>query len=140
MEFTASTVDELASVAEYIANRTRRFPLVCFYGVMGAGKTTLIKAICKQLNVEEAVNSPTYSIVNEYETTDEEVIYHFDFYRIKSEEEALDFGLEDYLYSSERCFMEWPEKIGQLLPNERLNVTISSNEAGIRTITVKENV
>ena len=92
------------------------------YGSMGVGKTTLIKYLCSKLGVEDIVSSPTFSIVNEYVTTDMEAIYHFDFYRIKKIEEAYDLGYEEYLYSGNYCFIEWPEKLGALLPEDCVRI------------------
>ncbi|WP_353181380.1 tRNA (adenosine(37)-N6)-threonylcarbamoyltransferase complex ATPase subunit type 1 TsaE [Parapedobacter lycopersici] len=112
---------------------TRR--VLLFYGPMGAGKTTLIKAICGQLGVTDATASPTFSIVNEY-TTPRGPVYHFDFYRIKSEQEAFDLGYEEYFYSGNYCFVEWPEKIAGLLPPDAVSVRIDAEADGKRTCTV----
>src|SRR5690606_36136420 len=106
-----------------------------FYGPMGAGKTTLIKAICGQLEVTDATASPTFSIVNEY-TTPRGPVYHFDFYRIKSEQEAFDLGYEEYFYSGNYCFVEWPEKIAGLLPPDAVSVRIDAEADGKRICTV----
>lgn len=97
------------------------------------GKTTLIKELCKQLGVVENVSSPTFSIVNEYEAK-EEKIYHFDFYRLKDEQEAFDLGYEEYFYSGNYCFVEWPEKIENLLPENAVSISITGNSEGERTI------
>ncbi|MBR4842877.1 MAG: tRNA (adenosine(37)-N6)-threonylcarbamoyltransferase complex ATPase subunit type 1 TsaE [Bacteroidaceae bacterium] len=108
-----------------------------FYGKMGAGKTTFIKALCKELGVEDEVNSPTFAIINEYRSaTTAELIYHFDFYRIKKIEEVYDLGYEDYFYSGALCFIEWPELIEELLPSDAKKVTITENSDGSRTITL----
>ena len=96
-----------------------------FYGEMGAGKTTFIKAICKALGVEGSTASPTFSIINEYPTKTGDKIFHFDFYRIKNETEALDLGYEEYFYSGNYCFIEWPEKIQNLLPQNCVSVKIN---------------
>ena len=109
-----------------------------FYGSMGAGKTTFIRAICEELGVEESVNSPTFAIVNEYRSGEGDPIYHFDFYRINKEEEAYDFGYEDYFYSGELCFVEWPEKIENLLPEDAVTVSISELPDGTREVAVGE--
>lgn len=103
-----------------------------FHGEMGAGKTTLIKAICENLGVSDVINSPTFAIVNEYRSDSGELIYHFDFYRINKIEEAFDFGYEDYFYSGSLCFIEWPEKIESLLPKDTVNVRIKVLEDGSR--------
>ena len=108
-----------------------------FYGKMGAGKTTFIKALCKELGVEDEVNSPTFAIINEYRSaTTAELIYHFDFYRIKKLEEVYDLGYEDYFYSGALCFIEWPELVEELLPLDSKKVTITENSDGSRTITL----
>jgi tRNA threonylcarbamoyladenosine biosynthesis protein TsaE len=109
-----------------------------FYGSMGAGKTTFIRAICEELGVEESVNSPTFAIVNEYRSGEGDPIYHFDFYRINKEEEAYDFGYEDYFYSGELCFVEWPEKIENLLPEDAVTVSITEQPDGTREVVVGE--
>lgn len=108
--------------------------IIAFYGSMGAGKTTFITALCASLGVEDVVNSPTFTIVNEYCTSNGEPVYHFDFYRIKSLEEVMDMGFEEYVYSDNLCLMEWPEMLGELLPEEALKVTISEQEDGTRLI------
>ena len=108
-----------------------------FYGKMGAGKTTFIKALCKLLGVEDEVNSPTFAIINEYRSqTTAELIYHFDFYRIKKLEEVYDLGYEDYFYSGALCFIEWPELVEELLPSDAKKVTITENSDGSRMITL----
>jgi len=108
-----------------------------FYGSMGAGKTTFIKAICEELGVEDVVNSPTFAIINEYNTGKGDQIFHFDFYRINKIEEAYDFGYEDYFYSGNLCFIEWPEKIKNLLPANVIEVHITENENGEREVALR---
>ncbi|MDR3193764.1 MAG: tRNA (adenosine(37)-N6)-threonylcarbamoyltransferase complex ATPase subunit type 1 TsaE [Tannerella sp.] len=106
-----------------------------FHGRMGAGKTTFIKAVCEELGVEDVINSPTFAIVNEYRSaTTGELIYHFDFYRIQRPAEAQDIGVEDYFYSGALCFIEWPEKIAALLPDDAASVRITDDEDGTRRI------
>ncbi len=105
-----------------------------FYGAMGAGKTTFIKAICHELGSEDYVTSPTFALINEYTTKNSSVIYHFDFYRIKKIEEAFDLGYEDYVYSGNYCFIEWPEMIEQLLTAGIVEVRISEGENGTRLV------
>ena len=108
-----------------------------FNGKMGAGKTTFIKAICETMGVKETVNSPTFSIVNEYEAADGRIIYHFDCYRINKIQEALDLGAEEYLYSGNLCFIEWSENIAPILPNSLVNVDIEEKENGIRNVIIR---
>ena len=107
--------------------------IFAFYGKMGAGKTTFIKAICEELGVSDVITSPTFAIVNEYSGS-EGPIYHFDFYRIKKLEEVYDMGFEDYFYSGALCFIEWPELIEEILPEDAVKVTITENADGSRTI------
>ena len=108
-----------------------------FRGEMGAGKTTFIKAVCEELGVEDVINSPTFAIVNEYRSRTGELIYHFDFYRINKLEEVFDFGYEDYFFSGALCFIEWPEKVEDLLPGDCINVYISEKEDRTREIIIK---
>jgi tRNA threonylcarbamoyladenosine biosynthesis protein TsaE len=111
-----------------------------FYGRMGAGKTTFIKAICEELGVEDVINSPTFAIINEYRSGETgELIYHFDFYRIQKPGEAQDIGAEDYFYSGALCFIEWPEKIEELLPDDTVRLTITEKEDGTRQVMRIEN-
>ncbi|KAA6320392.1 tRNA threonylcarbamoyladenosine biosynthesis protein TsaE [termite gut metagenome] len=109
-----------------------------FYGKMGVGKTTFIKAICEELGVTEVINSPTFAIVNEYRSEKTgELIYHFDFYRIKKLEEVYDMGYEDYFYSGARCFIEWPELVEELLPEDAVRISIEEQEHGARLVCSK---
>lgn len=109
--------------------------IFAFYGSMGAGKTTFIKAICEEMGVEDVITSPTFAIVNEYRSaTSGELIYHFDFYRIKKQEEVYDMGYEDYIESDAVCFMEWPELIEELLPEDVVKVSIKQQEDGSRIV------
>jgi tRNA threonylcarbamoyladenosine biosynthesis protein TsaE len=107
--------------------------LFAFYGPMGSGKTTIIKALCRELGASDPVSSPSFTIVNEYRTSDGETLYHIDFYRIKKQEEVFDFGIEEYLSGGSYCFMEWPELIEEILPSEtvRIRVTVGKNEERI---------
>lgn len=107
-----------------------------FHGEMGAGKTTFIKAICEKLGVEDVINSPTFAIINEYRANTGELVYHFDFYRIKNESEAQDFGSEDYFYSGSICLIEWPEKVESLLPHDTVHVTIKETDNGKRQVSI----
>ena len=113
--------------------------IFAFYGKMGSGKTTLIKSICEELGVEDSINSPTFAIVNEYEDREQRTIFHFDFYRIKSLEEVYNMGYEEYVYSEAICFMEWPELIEELLPEETTKVYIEENSEGEREVRILFN-
>jgi tRNA threonylcarbamoyladenosine biosynthesis protein TsaE len=119
-----NNLSELPSLAKRIISNMENEKVIAFYGEMGAGKTTLIKAICEELGVTDNISSPTFSIVNEYRGRGGRKIYHFDFYRIKNEAEAYDMGYEEYFYSGALCLIEWPEKIEQLLPLEITKVRI----------------
>ena len=124
---------ELSDVAKEVIKETSSKKLL-FFGEMGSGKTTLIKEICKQLGTDDIISSPTFSLVNEYQTSNQEVIYHFDFYRIEEEEEAYDIGIEDYFNSDAWCFIEWPNNIENLLPLEATNLNITILDNGKRNI------
>lgn len=128
MQLEAADLCQLESVTNEIAKQLKKNRVVCFVGEMGAGKTTLIAQLCSKLGVEDNVSSPTFSLVNEYLSPSEGTIFHFDFYRITSEEEALDMGVEEYLYSPAICFVEWPEKIENLLPVHYLEVKIEQQQ------------
>jgi len=134
--YKSKTTDDLNSIAQNLITNFGDHRVIAFYGEMGVGKTTLIKELCRVLGVEEVTSSPTFSIVNEYLSNKNESIYHFDFYRIEIEEEVLDLGYEDYFYSGNYCFVEWPEKIPNLLPQEFTKVNISLNEDNNRLITL----
>jgi len=123
---------------EHLKKNHNNLNCCAFYGTMGAGKTTLIKAICVELQVKEEVTSPTFAIINEYNTKDNKIVYHFDFYRINKIEEAYDLGYENYFYSNNLCFIEWPELIEELLPVKflKINMRLTDNEK--RIITVEE--
>lgn len=110
-----------------------------FFGEMGAGKTTLIKAICEAWGVIDTVSSPTFSLVNEYRNREKQAFYHFDFYRIKDEEEAWDIGTEDYFYSGDYCFVEWPERIEGLLPEEFIRIDVEAGEDNSRRIYISRH-
>lgn len=136
MEIRIESVDAIAEAARRFVENMGESRVFAFYGKMGAGKTTFIKAVCEALGVEDAINSPTFAIVNEYVDGRGEPIYHFDFYRIKKEQEALDIGFEDYVYSGNVCFMEWPELIENLLPDDAVKVTIEEEMDGGRVLTM----
>ena len=130
IEYTLSEIDKTAKKILAVSK-----PIIfLFYGNMGVGKTTLIKAFAKQLGVSDQVSSPTFSLVNEYRDTNDKPIFHFDFYRIEEEEEALDMGIEEYFDSNAYCLIEWPEKIKNLLPLDTVSVNITELENGNRTI------
>lgn len=134
MKFTLENIN--AAAAEFLKELGDR-KIVAFYGSMGAGKTTFIKAICDVLGVTDTVNSPTFAIVNEYLAANGDSVYHFDFYRIKKIEEAYDFGYEDYFYSGNLCLIEWPELIEELLPEDTVRVKIEETTNGARELTIE---
>ena len=132
---TIKDLDHIEDAAREFIKNMGDDTVFAFYGKMGAGKTTFIKALCKLLGVEDEVNSPTFAIINEYRSqTTAELIYHFDFYRIKKLEEVYDLGYEDYFYSGALCFIEWPELVEELLPLDARKVTITENSDGSRNI------
>ena len=130
------SLEELSSISKEIIASAKNKTLL-FYGQMGVGKTTLIKEICKELGVLDNISSPTFSLVNEYQNSKNEQIFHFDFYRIEDENEALDMGIEDYLYNNNWCLIEWPENIENLLPLEAVQIHLSILENGKRNIKLK---
>jgi tRNA threonylcarbamoyladenosine biosynthesis protein TsaE len=138
MEFRVSSISELESIAKKVLEYGEKQRVYLFYGEMGAGKTTFIKALCKVLGVDEVTSSPTFSIVNEYNSV-EGPVYHFDFYRLKQEGEAFDLGYEDYFYSGNYCFIEWPEKIPNLFPDSTIVVKIHVDNAEERLISANKN-
>ncbi len=130
------SLDNLSEIATDLIKAAAHKTLL-FYGEMGAGKTTLIKQICKVLSVEDNISSPTFSLVNEYQTSKGEKVFHFDFYRITDEEEALDMGIEDYLYNNTWCLIEWPQNVENLLPLDAVEIHLSILENGQRNIQLK---
>ena len=136
MELKITSLEEIGAVAEeFVRLAMQEDTVFAFNGQMGAGKTTFIKALCEALGVSETVTSPTFSIVNEYRADETgELIYHFDFYRIKKLDEAYDMGCEDYFYSGAVCFIEWPELVEELLPGNTVWVDIRVNDDESRTI------
>ena len=135
MEIILKSLDDMPAAAEQFIKAIDQSTVFAFYGKMGAGKTTFIKAVCEGLGVTDVVNSPTFSIVNEYRSdTTGELIYHFDFYRIKKLEEVYDMGYEDYFYSGALCFIEWPELVEDLLPGDVVRVDIEELEDGTRAV------
>lgn len=131
------SIENIKIAAQEFIDQIGENKIFAFNGKMGAGKTTFIKAICEVLGVKETINSPTFSIVNEYETADGRIIFHFDCYRITKIQEALDFGAEEYLYSGNLCFIEWSENIAPILPDSLINVNIEENENGERNVTIR---
>ncbi|MBR3608579.1 MAG: tRNA (adenosine(37)-N6)-threonylcarbamoyltransferase complex ATPase subunit type 1 TsaE [Bacteroidales bacterium] len=138
MTLEIPSLDKINEVAREFIRNMGDATVFAFYGNMGAGKTTFIKAICEELGISEGVNSPTFAIVNEYRSdTTGELVYHFDFYRINKLEEVYDLGYEDYFYSGALCFLEWSEKVEELLPPETVMVTIKEVENSARMVECK---
>ena len=134
---TIDSQSDLRNVADAIIQNLDGRTIVAFYGQMGAGKTTLIREIAALLGSDDVVTSPTFALVNQYSTCNGEVIYHFDFYRINRLEEAFDLGYEEYFYSGDLCLIEWSEKIGELLPEDVMTVTIHVNSETSRTFEIE---
>ena len=135
MEIKINSLDNIHEAAKQFIAAMEDNTVFAFYGKMGAGKTTFIKAICEELGVPDVNNSPTFAIVNEYRSDETgELIYHFDFYRIKKLDEVCDMGYEDYFYSGALCFIEWPELIEEVLPDDAVKVTIEEVEDGTRAV------
>ena len=139
MEIKIKDLGNIQEAARLFIEQIGDHKVFAFYGKMGAGKTTFIKAICEELGVNDVITSPTFAIINEYRTSPkgrlvETTIYHFDFYRIKKLEEVYDMGYEDYFYSGALCFIEWPELIEELLPEDTVKVCITENRDGTRSV------
>ena len=142
MEIKIQDIEHIREAAREFVENIGEARVFAFYGKMGAGKTTFVKAICEELGVDDVITSPTFAIINEYTAAPKpsvlslqtSTIYHFDFYRIKNPQEVLDIGYEDYVYSGHVCFMEWPELIENLLPDDAVKVTIEEEEGGMRTV------
>ena len=135
MEIKINSLADINEAAKQFIENMGDGKVLAFYGKMGAGKTTFIKAVCEELGVDDVITSPTFAIVNEYQSaTTGDSIYHFDFYRIKKLEEVYDMGYEDYFYSGSLCFLEWPELIDDLLPEDATKVTIEATEEGGRIV------
>ena len=134
MEIIIKDMEHIAEAAESFVAAIGSHRVFAFYGHMGAGKTTFIKAICEALGVADVITSPTFAIVNEYSLPEGEPLYHFAFYRIKKLEEVYDMGYEDYFYSGALCFIEWPELIEELLPTDAVKVSINEQEDGSRKV------
>ena len=136
MKITISSLDAINEAAKQFVAAMGSNRVFAFYGKMGAGKTTFIKALCTELGVDDVITSPTFAIVNEYTAGDGSPIYHFDFYRIKKLDEVYDMGYEDYFYNGGLCLIEWPELIESLLPEDAVEVHIAEQPDGTRTIEV----
>lgn len=132
MEIRIENLDNIRAAAREFIQNMGDTHVFAFYGKMGAGKTTFVKAICEELGVKDVITSPTFAIINEYEG--DETIYHFDFYRIKKLEEVYDMGYEDYFYSGALCFIEWPELIEEILPDDAVRVSIIEQQDGSRLV------
>ncbi len=137
MKWTIKGLEDLDRVAGEFLKQVGNRTIFALYGPMGVGKTTFVKAVAACMEVEDDVSSPTFAIVNEYVAKNGESLYHFDFYRVNSIAEALDFGYEEYFYSGNKCFIEWPEKIGELLPLDIVNCYLSENPDGSRELRVE---
>ena len=133
MEIKIQDLAHINEAAKAFVENIGDHTVFAFYGKMGAGKTTFIKAICEELGVDDIITSPTFAIVNEY-TAQDGPVYHFDFYRIKKLEEVYDMGFEDYFYSGSLCLIEWPELIEEVLPEDAVKVTIEEKEDGSRAV------
>jgi tRNA threonylcarbamoyladenosine biosynthesis protein TsaE len=138
MDIQIPSLEYLSQAAKAVVPFLDNYKVIAFYGLMGAGKTTFINALCTEMGVTDNMNSPTFSIINQYDVKGGNPIYHFDFYRINHIEEAFDFGYEDYFYSGNYCFIEWPEKIEDILPPDTLKIYISEQEDGSRLITFEQ--
>jgi len=136
LTLTIESIETIHDTARQFINGMGDRTVFAFNGKMGAGKTTFIKAICEVMGVKETVNSPTFSIVNEYEAADGRIIYHFDCYRISTTQEALDLGAEEYLYSGNLCFIEWSENMAPLLPDTLMNVDMKELDNGRREVRI----
>ena len=134
MEIKITSLDSIQDAARTFISQMGDRKVFAFYGHMGAGKTTFIKALCVAMGVEDVITSPTFSLVNDYTDRNGNSIYHFDFYRIKKLEEVYDMGYEDYFYSGSLCLMSWPELIEELLPEDAVKVTITEQADGSRTV------
>ena len=132
-----NSLEEINAVAKEFLSLVGEKRVFALNGAMGVGKTTFVKAICDVMGVQDTINSPTFAIVNEYHTPKEQIIYHFDFYRIDDVQEAYDFGYEDYFYSNAMCFIEWPEKIESILPQDTVDVLFEEEADGTRSIKIR---
>ena len=136
MEIKIQSLEDITSAAQKFVDEMGENRVFAFYGRMGAGKTTFIKAVCEAMGVKDVVASPTFAIVNEYADAEGQPVYHFDFYRIKNLKEAYDMGCEEYFFSGFPCFIEWPELVEELLPENTVSVIVEVHEDESRTITL----
>jgi tRNA threonylcarbamoyladenosine biosynthesis protein TsaE len=136
VELKIKKLEDINSVAAEFIKLVGDKKIFAMHGAMGVGKTTFVKAVCEEMGVLDTINSPTFAIVNEYRTPSDNIIYHFDFYRIDDVKEAYDFGYEDYFYSNAMCFIEWPEKIDSILPNDTVEVHFAEEADGSRSIRI----
>ena len=134
MEIIIKDIEHIREAAREFIENIGEARVFAFYGKMGAGKTTFVKAICEELGVDDVITSPTFAIVNEYTAAEGDSIFHFDFYRIKRLEEVYDMGYEDYFYSGALCFIEWPELIEEILPDDAVRVSIVEQEDNTRKV------
>ena len=134
MQLTIQSLQTIQETAKAFLEQTKDKSIIAFYGEMGVGKTTFIKALCKELQITDQASSPTFALINEYKTQQADSIFHFDFYRIEDIEEVFDFGYEEYFYSGNLCLIEWPEKIQELLPDNCLEVRMTENRDKTRTL------
>ena len=134
MNIKIQDIDHIREAAREFISHIGQARVFAFYGKMGAGKTTFVKAVCEELGVEDVITSPTFAIINEYGLPDGDSLYHFDFYRIKKLEEVYDMGYEDYFYSGSLCFIEWPELIEDVLPDDAVRVSIEEQADGSRQV------
>ena len=137
MEIKIQDLEHIREAAREFIEHIGDHRVFAFYGKMGAGKTTFVKAICEELGVEDVITSPTFAIINEYSLPEGDSLFHFDFYRIKKLEEVYDMGYEDYFYSGALCFIEWPELIEDVLPEDAVRVNIEEQADGTRLVTVE---
>ena len=138
MKIQINSIETIREAAKQFIAAMEDNTVFAFYGKMGAGKTTFIKAVCEELGVTDVINSPTFAIVNEYRSDETgELIYHFDFYRIQKIDEVYDMGYEDYFYSGALCFIEWPELIEDVLPGDAVKVCIEEQADGTRSIQIE---
>lgn len=137
-KYTIHSIEELQPIVDEIIQQSKSNTVFCFYGNLGAGKTTLIKLICEQLQVIDTISSPTYPIINEYKTKNNKTIFHIDLYRLKSIDEALNIGIEDYLFSDNLCLIEWPDNFESILPDKHIKIKISKFDES-RNIEISAN-